>query len=146
MHILIAFFENTNIKQMNKFIFIALCFILVTFTACEKEKVTTPATVTFNVTTPYEDQEYNLGDTVRLYATVSSTTAVQHYRIVYRYLTGGQVKYNFKFVDSKDFIIDNYWVNTLANGGDMMIEITAELDTYGKDVRKKVIHYKCKFP
>jgi hypothetical protein len=131
---------------MNKLIFIIVSFSLFFFTSCEKEKITTPATVNIDIVTPIAEQEYNLGDTVKLVANVTSSTAVQHYRVVFKYITTGQVKYNFAFVDSKAFTINNFWVNNLAGGGDMLVEITAELNSSGTDFRKKIIYFKCKFP
>jgi hypothetical protein len=131
---------------MNKFIFLLLSSSFLLFTACEKEKITTPATVNFDVITPIEEQVYNLGDTVKLLANVSASSAVQHYRVIFRYVTTGQVKNNYVFVDSKSFTINNSWVNNLPAGGDMLVEITAELDTKGSDFRKKTIYFKCKFP
>ena len=56
---------------MQKHIFILLSFVVLFFTACDKVE-DVPTTVNIAITSPIENQEFNLGDTIKVFATVTS--------------------------------------------------------------------------
>ena len=78
---------------MQKHIFILLSFVVLFFTACDKVE-DVPTTVNIAITSPIENQEFNLGDTIKVFATVTSNKNVNAYRVVFKKTAGGQVKFN----------------------------------------------------
>ena len=128
---------------MQKHIFILLSFVVLFFTACDKVE-DVPTTVNIAITSPIENQEFNLGDTIKVFATVTSNKNVNAYRVVFKKTAGGQVKFNSRIVNSTSFTIENFWVNDLATGGNMQLDIVADMQPSGGDPITKTVYFNCK--
>ena len=127
---------------MQKNIFILLSFVVLFFTACDKADEI--STVNIDVTSPIENQEFNLGDTIKVFATITANKNVNAYKVIFKSTAGGQLKYNSRIVNSTSFTIENFWVNDLATGGDVQLDIEADMQPSGGDPRIKTIYFKCK--
>ncbi|MFN8282506.1 MAG: hypothetical protein U0U67_04790 [Chitinophagales bacterium] len=127
---------------MQKTIFSLLSLFILAVAACDK--VENPTEVTFSVTTPTQYQEYHLGDTVKVSAFIAASANINAYSVVYKVVGGGQVKYNHKIINQDTVTIQNYWVNNLTNGGNMQLDIIAEMQPNGGDARTHTIYFNCK--
>lgn len=128
---------------MKAYIFIISTLSILLFTACDKVKEI-ETVVNFDITSTIANQEFNLGDTIRLDAFISANKNINTWRASFKKTVGGQVKYNYKIVNSDTATVRVFWVNDLETGGDIQVDLEADMQPNGGDPRIKTIFFKCK--
>lgn len=128
---------------MKTYFFILLTATILLFTACEKKK--DDPTVSIKITSPIANQVFNLGDTVKLVANITTTGTINTYRVIFKKVGGGQVKYNYKTINSKSVDIQSFWVNDFAAGAEMQVDVVAELQPGSGDAHTETVYFKCKY-
>jgi hypothetical protein len=124
--------------------FLKTALILLSFTAFSCKKVTTNTIqdVTIDILSPTPNQQFALGDTIKVIAKVTSNKEIHGYSLVIKKISGGQVKNNSDHEHGTSLTINKYWVNNLTESSDMIADITVELDHDGSTTTKSVI-FKC---
>lgn len=123
---------------MNNFkILIVLLFVAVAFFSCKKD--TKSSEPVFTIASPTANKMYDLGDTVYIKGTITSTEEMHGYMVTLRDQTAEMILMEYdRHIDAATQTIDTFWVNNVTQHTEMLLSITAVKDHLGNTVTKEI--------
>lgn len=118
---------------MKKYIILA-GITIATITGCKKETTTSTEPI-FNISSPTNGKEYELGDTVFIKATITAKEELHGYMVTLKNSTVDSVLMDYdQHTDATSQTIDTFWINNVTTHSDMKLMITAVKDHLGNTV------------
>ena len=115
---------------MKKILFISL--ILSAFVACKKKEEEATPVATISIATPTENQIFNAGDTLHVTGTVSADGEMHGYSVKIQNLKSGEIVLNQDYdIHQASFVLNESWINTVADTTQVKITVDAVLDHEG---------------
>lgn len=128
-------------KVRNLFILWSL-FNFVFLSACKKDADSANPvlpTVTFQVNQPIDNQIYNVGDTIKINATITSSADLHGWGLAITRKGDDSLCYSWvNHYHTSSYSIDQRWVNTLNQDTTLMLSVDAAINHSGDVVSKKI--------